>query len=100
MSQPLKNGDKTQELSFRIQELIVTGDTAVAVVKVRSVIKSVRDGQFGLRGETHKMLSTTVVKDTWIKTPQGWRRKTHEKIVPNKLVIEGKLFDPRAREPR
>ena len=55
------------------------------------------NGQFGPKGARHKVLAGALVRDTWILTSEGWRRRMHEKIFPNRvLAVDGKsvVFPP------
>jgi hypothetical protein len=48
-------------------------------------------GQFGPKGARHELLTGALVRDTWILTKDGWRRRMHEKIFPNRvLAVDGK----------
>jgi hypothetical protein len=48
-------------------------------------------GQFGPKGARHELLAGALVRDTWTLTKDGWRRRMHEKIFPNRvLAVDGK----------
>ena len=48
-------------------------------------------GQFGRKGVRHELLTGALVRDTWTLTKDGWRRRMHEKIFPNRiLAVDGK----------
>ena len=48
-------------------------------------------GQFGPKGASHELRVGALVRDTWILTTDGWRRRMHEKIFPNRvLAVDGK----------
>jgi len=54
-------------------------------------------GEFGPRGARHEVLVGALVRDSWILTNAGWRRRMHEKIFPNRiLAVDGKsaVFPP------
>ena len=49
------------------------------------------NGEFGLKGTRHEVLAGALVRDSWILTSAGWRRRMHEKIFPNRvLAVDGK----------
>jgi hypothetical protein len=48
-------------------------------------------GEFGPKGARHEVLAGALVRDSWILTSGGWRRRMHEKIFPNRiLAVDGK----------
>lgn len=83
-----------RSLSLRIQTLEESGAQAAAVTVVRGTATIVdRQGQFGPRGEARVITTTATVRDIWTKTASGWRRKSHEKIVPNQIVeVDGRPY--------
>lgn len=73
-------------------------DTAIVQGTVRVTATIVdQQGQFGAKGEKHTIVTTAPIRDTWVKTPDGWRRKIHEKLAANKPIVDGKPFEPPAR---
>ena len=40
-------------------------------------------------GEQHKVWHGSHVRDTWIKTAAGWKRRMHEKLTINERMIDG-----------
>ena len=48
-------------------------------------------GEYGPKGVTHRILRGTLVRDLFVKTPAGWRRIQHDKLLPNStlLAIDG-----------
>ena len=87
------------ETSFLIDRFTMTGEDAAIVqgtVRVTATLVDQR-GQFGAKGEKHTIVTTAPIRDTCVKTPDGWRRKIHEKLVANKPMVDGKPFEPPAR---
>ena len=41
-------------------------------------------------GEQHNVWRGSHVRDTWIKTLGGWRRRLHEKLTINERMIDGR----------
>jgi len=64
--------------------------TAVAWVFGRSQIVD-SAGEYGAKGTRHDVLVGALVRDSWVLTTQGWRRRMHEKIFPNRVIaVDGK----------
>ena len=92
------------ETSFLIDCFTMTGEDAAIVQGTVRVTAAIVDqqGQFGAKGERHTIVTTAPIRDTWVKTPDGWRRKIHKKLAANRLMVDGKPFEPpaRAADPR
>jgi hypothetical protein len=41
-------------------------------------------------GAEHKVWGGSHVRDTWVKTGEGWKRRKHEKMTVNERMIDGK----------
>jgi hypothetical protein len=41
-------------------------------------------------GTSHRVWNGSHVRDTWIKTPAGWKRRRHEKLTVNERMIDGR----------
>jgi hypothetical protein len=65
------------ESAIRIVKFTLATDTAVVIARVGSP-RHIDDGQ-----RRH-----VLVRDTWIRTAEGWRRKQHQKPAPGKLEAE------------
>ena len=87
------------EMSFAIDTLTMKGQGTAIVqgnMRVTATVVNQR-GQFGPKGEKNDIVSTAPIRDTWVKTPEGWRRSLHEKLVANKMIVDGKLLEPPVR---
>ena len=77
-----------------IRKIEVTGTTtaiATTVVEARARIID-EAGQYGAKGAAHDIVSRATVRDVWVKAPDGWRRKSHEKLTPTGVAsVDGKL---------
>jgi hypothetical protein len=79
-------GTRLKSLRTDIGPLVLAADTVVVVAVVRGVaVLDDRDGRFGARGASHDIETTATVRDTWIMSAGRWKRKSHVKIVPNRL---------------
>ena len=79
-------------LSTVIRKLEVTGTTAIATAVVEGTARIVDEaGQYGARGAAHEVVTRATVRDLWVRSPEGWRRKSHEKLTPNGVAsVDGK----------
>jgi hypothetical protein len=67
------------DLAIKILKLTVSGDRAIVIARV---------GQPKDVSGNGDLSRTALVRDTWIKTSDGWRRRMHEKPAPGKLDAE------------
>jgi hypothetical protein len=83
---------RLKSLTNAIVSLDVHGDTATATTRVRGVA-AITDaaGRFGAKGAVHDVETTATVRDVWVRAETGWRRKSHDKIEPNRIAsVDGK----------
>jgi hypothetical protein len=85
-------GTRLKSLRTDIEQLVLAAETLEVVAVVRGVaVLDDRDGRFGARGSSHEVETTATVRDTWTKSAGRWKRKSHIKIVPNRIVaVDGK----------
>ena len=69
---------------IQIYDLIVEGDNAVVLCLVGNTRMEKADGV------TRSVWRGSHVRDTWIKTPAGWRRRLHEKLTVNEQMVDGR----------
>ncbi len=70
----LTSGPK-DKMEFRVEKFSMPNeDTAVL------------EGVMQISG--NKLVISAPIRDTWVRTEKGWRRKIHEKLAPNKVVSE------------
>ncbi|MBI1896906.1 MAG: hypothetical protein HYS04_10310 [Acidobacteria bacterium] len=82
-----------------IVELTVNTDTAVALVHVKVTrVRADGQGEYGPAGLEHEIVSGAVVRDTFVRTPAGWRRKLHEKLEERVFTVDGKPHERRPRQ--
>jgi len=80
-------------MSNHIQKIQIDGRTATTTTLVKGTASIMDfDGRFGSKkGVVHLVETTATVRDVWIKASDGWRRKSHTKIVGNRITaIDGK----------
>lgn len=69
---------------IQIYDFILDGDSAVVLCLVGNT-----------RVETTGSVTRNVwrgshVRDTWTKTPTGWKRRRHEKLTVNEQMVDGR----------
>lgn len=83
----MKSCDK---MVMKIDKLTVKGNTATVMSSSEGVMTI-----GGADGKTHKMADKNTSKDTWVKTPEGWKCK-NVTVLTDKMTMDGKPFDPSA----
>ena len=69
--------------------------TTVAWIYTKSNSADVEGVDSQKKGEKHPVLFGTIIRDRWIFTKDGWRRSSHEKFFPDRiLAIGGKDIVP------
>ena len=69
---------------IQLYDVQVKGDEAV-------VLELVGDTNIEkIEGADHRVWHGSHVRDTWIKTSDGWKRRKHEKLTVNERMIDGK----------
>ncbi len=82
------------DMRFDISALKIVGDTAIAegTFRVTSTMAD-SDGHFGSKGAFHVIVVAAPLRETWVQTADGWRRKRHEKLVQNHVEsVDGKAI--------
>jgi aldose sugar dehydrogenase len=86
-------GTPLLSLTSRIQTLQQDDPTTVATTAMVKGLARIVDGEgrFGAPGDAHDVETTATVRDVWTKSPSGWRRRSHTKIVGNAVTaIDGR----------
>lgn len=76
---------KIKKLSMTIKELIIEGDDATAVVEQKSS-RIFNDEQ----GKSHQLDVGALQRETWTRTPNGWRLKAVEEWKVLYVLKDGK----------
>ncbi len=69
---------------IQLYRVDLEGDTAVVFCLVGTTRKEVIDGA------ERSVWRGSHVRDTWIKTSAGWKRRIHEKLTVNERMIDGR----------
>jgi hypothetical protein len=71
--------------SYKILEIAPSGDEIIVLVEQRDKRIQIRRD-----GKPHKVEANVIHRDTWIKRPEGWKRKLTEEIKQTKFTVDGK----------
>jgi ketosteroid isomerase-like protein len=69
---------------LQLYEVQLKGDEAI----VLGLVGDTHAGKIG--GADHQVWNGSHVRDTWVKTGEGWKRRKHEKLTVNERMIDGK----------
>jgi hypothetical protein len=73
-----------------IQKLSVSENKLVAVAEVFQEASRARE----LAGKVRKVDTSVVQRETWVKTPDGWKLKLVDNVRDQKRFVDGKRVDP------
>jgi hypothetical protein len=73
---------------IQVYSLQVEGDRAVVLCLVGSTHNAMIDGV------AHRVWTGSHVRDTWTRTPTGWKRRMHEKLTVNERMVDGRAATP------
>lgn len=73
-----------------IRKLTVSENKLIAVVEVFQEASRFRE----LTGKRRKVETNVVQRETWSKTPQGWKLKSVDEVHDQKKFVDGKQVDP------
>lgn len=80
----LPDYEKNGTLSgIQIYDLRLTGDNAIVLCLVGHTRKETIDGV------AHSVWNGSHVRDTWVRTSSGWKRRMHEKLTVNERMVDG-----------
>lgn len=73
-----------------IQTLTVSENKLIAVVEVFQEVSRNRE----LAGKVRKVDTSVIQRETWVKTPEGWKLKLVDNVRDQKRLVDGKRVDP------
>jgi hypothetical protein len=76
-----KNGTLS---GIQIYDFKLEGNSAVVLYLIGSTRTEMIDGV------THRVWGGSHIRDTWIKTAAGWKRRMHEKLTVNERMVDGR----------
>ena len=77
-------------IRFTIQKLTVSENKLIAVAEVFQEAARYRD----LAGKRRKVETSVIQRETWTKTPDGWKLKSVDNVRDMKRFVDGKRVDP------
>jgi hypothetical protein len=80
------SGILVRQISFTytVTEVTTKENEAVVLVEQKDKRVQVRDGK------EHEIEADVIHRDTWKKTPQGWKRRLTEEVKQTKFTVDGK----------
>jgi len=69
---------------IQVYDVKLDGNNAVALCLVGNTRSEM------INGAMHSVWRGAHVRDTWIKTSAGWKRRKHEKLTVNELMVDGR----------
>jgi len=73
---------------IQVYDVRTNGDAAIVLCLVGNSRNEVIDGT------PHVVWTGSHVRDTWVKTTGGWKRRMHEKLTVNERLVDGKTAKP------
>ena len=73
-----------------IRQLTISDNRLIAVVEVFQEVSRTRD----LAGKARKVDTSVIQRETWAKTPEGWKLKSVDNVRDQKRFVDGKRVDP------
>ncbi len=86
----LETNQPPYNIRFTIQTLTVSENKLIAVAEVFQEITRYRE----LAGKRRKVDTSVVQRETWAKTPEGWKLKFVDNVRDQKRFVDGKRVDP------
>jgi hypothetical protein len=80
--------DEVVSLKNTIAKLTVNGDEATATV-VQHFLRSQRK-----LGKTRNIGTEAIQDETWVRTPEGWKRQHVENVRGRRWYVDGTRIDP------
>lgn len=69
---------------IQLYDLKIEGNSATVLCLVGST------GEESFDGKLHSVWTGSHVRDSWIQTPAGWKRRKHEKLTINEKMVDGR----------
>lgn len=86
----LERNEPPYDIRVTIQKLTVSKNKLIAVAEVSQ--EAIRYQE--LAGRRRKVDTSVVQRETWAKTPDGWKLKSVDNVRDQKRFVDGKRVDP------
>jgi hypothetical protein len=90
MSDFFTSGKLVRQIRFgyKLKEVAARGDTAVVLVEQKDKRVQIRRD-----GKPHEVEANVIHRETWVRTPEGWRRVLTEEVRQTRFTVDGKNVD-------
>lgn len=86
----LESNQPPYNIRVTIQKLTVSENKLIAVAEVLQEVTRYRE----LADKRRKVDTSVMQRETWAKTPDGWRLKSVDNVRDQKRFVDGKRVDP------
>jgi len=86
----LESNQPPYNIRVTIQKLAVSENKLIAVAEVFQELTRYRE----LAGKRRKVDTSVLQRETWSKTPDGWKLKSVDNVRDQKRFVDGKRVDP------
>ncbi len=90
MSDFFTSGKLVRQIRFgyKLKEATARGDTAMVLVEQKDKRVQIRRD-----GKPHEVEANVIHRETWVRTPEGWRRVLTEEVKQTRFTVDGKSVD-------
>lgn len=85
----LESNQPPYNIRFTIQKLLVSDNRLIAVAEIFQEATRYRE----MAGKRRKVDTSVVQRETWTKTPEGWKLKCVDNVREQKRFVDGKRVD-------
>jgi len=79
---------KQVSFSYTVKEVTPQGSDVIVLVEQKDKRIQIRKD-----GKPHEVEANVIHRDTWVRMPDGWKRKLTEEVRQTKFTVDGKHVD-------
>ena len=79
---------KQVRFSFTVKGVTPQGNGVIVLVEQKDKRIQIRKD-----GKPHEVEANVIHRDTWVRTPDGWKRRLTEEVLQTKFTVDGKQVD-------
>jgi len=79
---------KQIRFSYTVKEVTPQGSDVIVLVEQKDKRIQIRKD-----GKPHEVEANVIHRDTWVRMPDGWKRKLTEEVRQTKFTVDGKQVD-------
>jgi len=79
---------KQVHFSYTVKEVTPQGSDVIVLVEQEDKRIQIRKD-----GKPHEVEANVIHRDTWVRMPDGWKRKLTEEVRQTKFTVDGKHVD-------